>query len=596
SVEVGSTPNRSRWSGYTYNSYAKSFEIAYEIANRRNLEVAGPNITDFEPFYNIIFLSLLRSRGCLPDIHSDNLFVERVMEPEAYDYRVAGTLGVRFLHFDLAGKCEMLRQISNRFGIAKTFCTHTAWSGRRIARLQDDVEEKQADYLVRYLMLAASRGAFERVYWGPLVGRREGLIDDGSSNYPALPRVVLFDRLFGDVRHYRERVAYYAMRSLVQLLAGAKVTARHRDESGRQMLEFMRADGERVHAVWTRDRRAAEPRSGYSEQVLRAARVFDRDGNEIRSNLFAFSEKPIFLIWPDGYGPVSSDLRAGHDACGIRVCSKRDFRFAPWSDRAWRGAIALAPDEDIDERAQTLLPPRLESAHVVSVLRHARNRVWVIDDPARSRSLLSIKRSTTHRYAPRNALLSWNNSSEMLRRGVITPMPLAFFEPVGRHARHFSYFVSDYVENAWTARQAFNAFRDRKSEYRGFRKQDVYAATAKFLLKMHGRGVFHRDLSAGNLLMRASEQAQVLDLWVVDTSRARFFSKPLRIEYRIADLIRLCHPLDWSNREEFAGLYFELLGTSLTTWRRLPFTYYDWKHLLKNRLRTIRRIARSPVH
>ena len=29
-------------------------------------------------------------------------------------------------------------------------------------------------------MLCAASGAFERIYWGPLVSRREGLVDDGT--------------------------------------------------------------------------------------------------------------------------------------------------------------------------------------------------------------------------------------------------------------------------------------------------------------------------------------------------------------------------------------------------------------------------------
>jgi hypothetical protein len=39
---------------------------------------------------------------------------------------------------------------------------------------------------VRYLALAASSGALRRVYWGPLICSRDGLVDDGVEGYPEI--------------------------------------------------------------------------------------------------------------------------------------------------------------------------------------------------------------------------------------------------------------------------------------------------------------------------------------------------------------------------------------------------------------------------
>jgi len=591
SIEIGTTPNRRRWSGYSYAGYLRAFEIAFKIARAYGMEIAGPNISDFEPLYNLIFLSLLRAHGCLPDIHTDNLFVERMIEPEAYDSRAAGKLGARLLGLDLVGKANLLKSISDRFLIGKTYCTHVSWSSRRIGRLQDAIEDKQADYLVRYLLLAASSGALARVYWGPIVGHREGLVDDAVSAYPCLPRVVLFERLYGDVRNYRERPAFAALALVVRLLSGSECSGRSVDQSGPRVLEFTHPDGKCVHAVWMRDRRFADLRTSYSETTLRGAEILDREGNEISARDATLSERPIFLIWRERgcVQPITAD--GEENRSHISVFSTPRVRFVPYGDASWRGTIVLESDKNRDQRLRSLLPDSLERVQPISILRNSRNRVYLVSDPTRLARCVVIKRSRESALAslaPRlqrsNALLGWNNACEMLRRGVSTPIPIAFFEPVTREKSKFSYFLCEYIAEATSAREIFDAFASGKVEYRGFQKRTLYSAIANFLVKMHTRGVFHRDLSAGNLLLKAGDRDDI-DVIVIDTSRARFFDRPLGRRRRVSDLMRLCHPLDWQNRRELVGLYFELLGTALGHGWRMPFTYYDWKHIAKRRLR-----------
>ena len=592
SFEIGSTPNRRRWSGYGIRGYVAAWQIASDIAAGRNLKLCGPNVTDFEPLYNLALLAMMRRRGIQPAGHTDNLFVERAIEPEAYDPRIAGRLLGKALRFDLERKARVLARISAIFGISETVCAHVSWSGRRIARIQNAIEEKQADYLVRYLMLAAASGALSRVYWGPMIGNREGLIDDGTEEYPATPRVALFDRVFGNVASYKKRPAYFALRNVVRTLHGSQF-AGWRVRGDAYVAEFKQSDGTIVHAAWTRDRRVSRLSRFYRDDDLRLARGLDREGRYLDRLPCVISERPMFLTWPAGARvgerPDRSESLAEFTSDRVsNVASVPGYQFVPVSIAGWRGTIALRDGDDFDQRVEQLRPDALDRMREVRVLRDARNRVWVVDDPDTNVKLV-IKRSPlrTLPNARSGARLAWNNSSEMIRRGINTPAPIAYFEPRARGARGQCYFVCEFVENAFSARHAFNSFRDGAEKHEGFDKSDVFDVIAIFLRKMHLRGVFHGDLSAGNLLMRP-DAAGGLQIFVIDTARAICRIGPLSKRERMLDLMRLCHPLDANNRELLAEAYCRDPEARLPRWRNAALAYYDFKHYLKNASRQFR--------
>jgi len=127
-VEIGSTVNRRRWAGYTLNGFLSAWEIAHKEIRVCDIELAGPNVTDFEPPFNIGLLSLLKSRGLLPDVHTTNLFSERCVEPERYDHKILG---------------RRLAPLCFRSPTGSAFWSHTDqkstdrsenWSGFRCAR------------------------------------------------------------------------------------------------------------------------------------------------------------------------------------------------------------------------------------------------------------------------------------------------------------------------------------------------------------------------------------------------------------------------------------------------------------------------------
>jgi len=121
-----------------------------------------------------------------------------------------------------------------------------------------------------------------------------------------------------------------------------------------------------------------------------------------------------------------------------------------------------------------------------------------------------------------------------------------------------------------------SAFAAGASEFRGIGAESAYRQLCDFLLVMHGRGVYFRDLSGGNILIRQSEDT-TLSFSLIDTNRAHFFDHGTAIAKRISDLTRVCNKLHWAGRKAFMGMYLGALGKQFTWRYRLPFHLYDAK-------------------
>lgn len=594
--EVGATCNRRKWSGYRdLDAFLQAWRTALTEARAAGVALAGVNVTDFEPVYNAGLLEILDRRGLLPAIHTDNLFAERAGEPENFDPKILGPRLAGALRFNLIRKARMLDAIARRHGIGDTVCTHAAWSGRRIRRLLEDAEQKQADYLARYLLLAAASGALRRVYWGPLIGQREGLIDDGTQEYPEpVPHATFYGRAPGHPARYRIRPAFHALRTLAAFLPGAAWSRRLSACREVELLEFRTPRG-LVHAGWTVNGMAADLRGVYTPEFLARARILDRDGRTPAAPPAVFSESPLYLFWDHPGGAVEIRATPGPER-NLTVMHPAGRRHKPVSGSGWTGFITLPEDIGIGEdRLDALLPDALEQDGRRDVLRQARNLVWAAPDPLRPGEKLIVKRACAtgwHKrilalFQPSKARRSWNSACELNRRGIATPEPVAFFErPVRHPARAAGYYLCRAFPGTGSVRTAFTAFTAGAASFEGLAKRDFYKALAGFVGKMHDRGAFHRDLSAGNVLAQARDGRAVFS--VIDTGRATFFPHPLPLALRLADMKRICHPLSWSERELFMGFYLAPMGLTFSPLRRLPFALYDFKHRIKRLLRPLR--------
>ncbi len=593
--EVGATVNRRKWTGYSsLDAFLRAWEIAWREARSAGVTLAGVNVTDFEPFYNAGLLEILKRRGLLPAIHSDNLFAERATEPERFDPKILGPRLAGVARFNLIRKARLLDALARRFGILETVCTHTAWSARRIRRLLDDAEQKQADYLARYLLLAAASGALSRVYWGPFIGQREGLIDDGTAEYPdPVPHVTFYGRAPGNPARYRFRPAFHALRALAGFLPGSTWSRRLAAQPGVELVEFQTPRG-LVHAGWTVNGKAADLRQTYAPDSPPPSRILDRDGRTVSSVPSVLTESPVYFFWDSPSMPSVSS--APSILSSLTVPHPHGRRFEPVSADGWTGFVAL-PDAawPADGRLAPYFPMALEGAADSQVLRQARNRVWKTADPLRPGETMVVKRACATAWhkrllglgRPSKARRSWNCACELLRRGVATPEPIAFFEQPVRHpALAPSYYLCRAFPGTDSVRTAFTAFRDGAKTFEGLDRAEFYKTLADFLGRMHERGAFHRDLSAGNVLVRVCGSRA--EFSVIDTGRARFYPHPLPLSLRMADLKRICHPLSWPERKVFVGLYLARLNRSFAPALQWPFALYDLKHRCKQWLRPLR--------
>lgn len=295
--EIGSTPNRKKWSGFNPRSYLHSWEIACDVAKVHPVTLAGPNIQDFEPYHNANLLFAMRHRSRVPEIHTNNLFVERVVEPEAYDHRVLGRWATNLLKLNLVKKARLLQYVGGSAGCHKTISTCNFWTTKRLKRRSADPQQKQADYLVRYLVLAATSGALSRVYWGPLICGRDGLIDDCSQDYPDIDHSAFYRSLRGEVADYVISPAFYALAHVVRRLRNAYCLQATSEVDNLNHFSFTGPENELFHICWCRDRQTIKLTDVFSGQQLASA-VFTDACGKIVDKPQVTTEQPLFIDFP----------------------------------------------------------------------------------------------------------------------------------------------------------------------------------------------------------------------------------------------------------------------------------------------------------
>ena len=262
--QIGQAINRSKWGIWNYDEYlglaARAAGILRAGPEGAGVELFGPAVIDFEAHITAAVVNL-RSPAGLPDLHFDGLasllYVDRRGAPENEQ-----------LGFDTTGKVRVLAAIA---GTARRIASPRQWIAEVNWPLREGPhspagksvavdEEAQADFLVRYYLLAAGTGLVERIDWWQLVAKGYGLCDpqpDGT---------------------LRERPAFRAMSTLIRELAGTTchgALAAAALPSGARALRFTRGENEEIVVGWST--------AGASDWTPPRAprRVVDRDGREL---------------------------------------------------------------------------------------------------------------------------------------------------------------------------------------------------------------------------------------------------------------------------------------------------------------------------
>lgn len=593
--EIGNTPNRGKWSGFSSTAFLMASYIASERAKGFDVRLAGPNVSDFEPLYNATYLGLLQRLGAAPTIHTDNLFVERVVEPEAYDHRVLGRLARDPLKLNLIKKARVLEAMGRGAGCEELVCTYTCWTIKRLQRRSAWPEQKRVDYLVRYLALAASSGALSRIYWGPLICSRDGLIDDGADDYPVIDQVSFYQKIRGSAGSFAPTPAFHAMAFTRARLAGSHCLRADHDPAGLSRFSYVTSEGQHFLLVWCRDSQTRPMTQILGAEALPKAHFRTATG-ETLAEPAVVSEHPLFIDLPGPYHAPACNLLHSDKTWNIVHFSSPELQSCSYTDERWVGARMLRADRQLEDLplADTLLPEQIPNFPETQVLRDVRNRLWNVVDPRGRCEHVTIKlnrvkgiKRFTYRFRPSKGRRHWDNACQMLRRGVRTPLPVAFYEAPEQAGIRDSWYLCEFVPDAFSARDVYAAFRDGAQEYRGLDKDAWFDLLAGFVCDMHNQQVVHRDLSAGNLLLEplpaggARPQA-------IDIGRAWIWSGPgsrVRNRHRMLDLIRIAYKLDWRDRYRFIEQYEKHLGKSLSPLWRIPFIYYDSKQRLKKTLK-----------
>jgi hypothetical protein len=250
--QIGQAINRSKWGVWNLRDYVELARGAEEVLRRHpGVELLGPSVIDFEYHLTIAALNF-PDAGFHFDAVSGLLYVDRAGPPEG-----------RQVGFDTVDKVRLLRAVADTAINAHGRCwiTEMNWplwegphspAGRRVAVDEDT----QANYLVRYYLLALGTGLVERVFWWQLVARGYGLVDPGEGSQA------------------RCRPSFRAMRTLLSELAGSRLEQVLPAPLPGRLYRFRWPDGREVIVGWSPEgRRGKLPRP--------AASVVGRDGEAL---------------------------------------------------------------------------------------------------------------------------------------------------------------------------------------------------------------------------------------------------------------------------------------------------------------------------
>jgi hypothetical protein len=178
---------------------------------------------------------------------------------------------------------------------------------------------------------------------------------------------------------------------------------------------------------------------------------------------------------------------------------------------------------------------------------------------------------------------AWRGASALVERHINTPPPIAFLESRKRGFVDKSYFLAGFVEDA-------REIRFLLRELEGQALDGLLRDVAAFLAEAHDRGVLHKDLSDGNILVGTDPRGGWV-FYLLDTNRVRTRDHIGGLA-RMKNLVRLGIPPD---RQD---LFLESYGRGkpfpkiLRRWYKFQKACYAGRVNFKKRLR-LKQLARK---
>ena len=170
---------------------------------------------------------------------------------------------------------------------------------------------------------------------------------------------------------------------------------------------------------------------------------------------------------------------------------------------------------------------------------------------------------------------SWKMARAFVDADIPTARPLIWIE--SKKADGPSYFITEFLGDMVEARYVLRAVHEEALDERfpDFELETFLRSLGTALRKMHEAGLFHRDLSIGNVLFAAGATAPGPDdLWIIDLNRGRKKTR-LGLLTRTRDLCRLTiyRP---EHQRLFLDAYWSKDGGSAGLSPRLAFKLYHY--------------------
>jgi len=271
----------------------------------------------------------------------------------------------------------------------------------------------------------------------------------------------------------------------------------------------------------------------------------------------------------------------------LRMTKSRNLSLPPYEGRI---AEAWAKPEFLTLLAE---PRKLLEASGAEVLLDGRNRVIAVKAPSLSAGTADIVikeyrlqgiNKLKSRILPSKAAKAWRGAVALEDAGFETPAPIAFLERREGGFVEQSYFVAERV---FGGREIRDLFKELSNEA----LRPLLSALAVALFRLHERGILHRDLSDGNVLVK--EAAGAFRFIFLDTNRVRSRGH-IGPAARAKNLIRLGVPpaLRSFFLEGYAAAGHRPLVKAFVFWYKLNKNVFSGWIKLKRALR-LKKLARG---
>jgi serine/threonine protein kinase len=234
---------------------------------------------------------------------------------------------------------------------------------------------------------------------------------------------------------------------------------------------------------------------------------------------------------------------------------------------------------------------KLLAGPAAEILLDSRNRVGAVSIPlgAGRASTVVIKEyysfgvnKLKSLFQASKAAKAWRGAGALLERGLETPFPLAWMEERKRGFVERSFFLSERIFGGREIRHLFKELPEEEL-------QPLLAALARTVRICHERGILHRDLSDGNILVKKDAGAPGdFHFYFLDTNRIRICRpKKIGLPARAKNLIRLGIPAAQRPYflEQYAGRRGESPSPRFIFWYRLNKTIFRGYIGLKKKLK-----------